>query len=221
MTKKVSPSMTQADIDSLVPNPWNSNHISDPENERKLKESLTRYGFFKPVLVREREDGSLEILGGEHRWRAARELGYSQVPVANLGHVDDKTAKEIGLLDNGRYGEDNTIELAALLDELGTDIAGILPYSDAEVQSILKAAEIDLDDLDIDTAGEKLPNLNDLKAAPTTQLMRFKVPVEDIAWAAPLIDRVMKEGGFTSEDSLTNAGNALVVILKAYKDALQ
>lgn len=213
--------MGQAAIADLTPNPWNSNHISDPENERKLKESLQRYGFFKPVLVRELEDGRLEILGGEHRWRAAQELGYSEVPIANLGHVDDKTAKEIGLLDNGRYGEDNTVELAALLDELGTDIAGILPYSDAEVQSILKAAEIDLDDLDIDSATEKLPSLSDLKAAPTTQLMRFKVPVEDIAWAAPLIDRVMKSGGFTSEDSLTNAGNALVVILKAYKDSLE
>jgi ParB family transcriptional regulator, chromosome partitioning protein len=50
--------------------------------------------------------------------------------------------------------------------------------------------------------------------------MRFKVPVEDSAWCSLLIEREMKIGGFTKEDSLSNAGNAFVAILKKYRESL-
>ena len=64
-------------------------------------------------------DGSLEILGGEHRWKAAQQLGMAEVPVWNVGVITDEHAKKIGLVDNARYGEDDLLGLAGLLKELG------------------------------------------------------------------------------------------------------
>lgn len=68
----------------LRPNPWNTN-IVGAQNFDKLKNSIDRLGFFKPILVRDMEDGTYQILGGEHRWRAAIEQGMQSEPVFWVG----------------------------------------------------------------------------------------------------------------------------------------
>lgn len=55
--------METIDTSALSPNPWNTNELT-PEAERKLDESIRRNGMFKPIIVRERADGKLEIVGG-------------------------------------------------------------------------------------------------------------------------------------------------------------
>lgn len=194
----------------LHKNPWNTNRMS-PENEQKLEESIKRLGMFKPVVVRELQNGDLEILGGEHRWDAAKRLGLKEVPVVNLGRVDDKKAKEIGLVDNGRYGADDMLQLAELLEGLGeaADLATFLPYTDADIATIFSSVNISLDALDLPD-DDSPPPIPREKPIQTHSIMRFKVPVEDVAMVTEVIERIMKTQKFTQEDSLTNAGHALV-----------
>lgn len=211
--------MMEAPIDSLSPNPWNTNHVS-AENEKKLVASFKKFGCYKPIIVREKEDGGLEILGGEHRWRTARSLGYRTVPIVNVGRIDDQKAKEIGLVDNGRYGEDDSLELAALLNGMENldEIMNFLPYAEDDLAAIFASSSIDFDSLDIpDDADDKIPELPTAKAVQTHQVMRFKVPVDDAEGITALIERTMKSQGYTDDDSMTNAGNALVHILKDLK----
>ena len=200
--------------DQLKPNPWNTNIVS-PENQHKLEESVKRFGVFKPIVVRELADGALQIIGGEHRWDAAKSLGHKTVPVVNLGRISDKKAKEIGLVDNGRYGADDTLQLASLLEDLGVnaqELSSFMPYSESDFDSIFSSVNIALDDLDLDDDAE-LPTLPAQKPAQTHQIMRFKVPLEDVGSLSDLIEKTMKEQRFTDEDSLSNAGNALVHLL--------
>lgn len=208
--------MTEMPTGALVPNSFNTNVVS-PESEAKLEESIKRFGVYKPIICRELEDGCLEIIGGEHRWRAAQKLGHTTVPVVNLGSVPDSKAKEIMLVDNGRYGEDDTLALAELLQDLGNadEIMSFLPFSSDEIDAIFSSTSIALDDLDSDS--EDLPDLSaagSTKALKTHQIMRFKVPIEDSERIQKRIEHVMKTQGFTDDDSMTNAGNALVHILK-------
>lgn len=200
---------------SLVPNPWNTNVVS-PDNEAKLEESIRRFGMFKPVVVRELDDGSLQIIGGEHRASAAQRMGIKTIPVVNLGRIDDHRAKEISLVDNGRYGADDTLQLAELLEGLGKvdELASFMPYSETDFASIFSSVNIALDDLDLDDAEETAPSLPKEKPIQTHVVMRFKVPVDDQSWIVDLIEKTMKCQKFTDEDSLTNAGDALVHLLK-------
>lgn len=186
-----------------------------PDNEAKLDESLKRFGVFKPILVRETASG-LEILGGQHRWEAAKRLGHKQVPVINLGKIDESTAKEVGLVDNGRYGVDDADQLASLLKDLGkaSELASFLPYSDKELDVIFKTEALDFDALDIDGDDEIELKPTEVSVGPSHQIMRFKVPVEDAEWISSLIQKVVKTQGLSESDSLTNAGDALVHILK-------
>lgn len=221
-------------ISSLRKNPWNTNKVS-PENELKIRESIARNGMFKPIIVREVEGvPGYEILGGEHRWEQAVELGASEVPVANLGFISEKQAKEIGLIDNARYGADDTLGLSELLKEIGDvpELQSFLPYGQADIDAIFSASVIALDDLEIDESFEKPAETEDLAPLPkptkTHAQMRFKVPLADAERITALIAKTQKDYGYTTEDELTNAGDALVHLLgdhlkrlgsgSAYKD---
>lgn len=201
------------DPEILEPNPWNTNHVS-PENEEKLQTSLKKFGFTRPIIVREFNDG-LQIIGGEHRWQVARKMGLETVPVVNLGKIDEKRAKEIGLIDNGRYGQDDTLQLAELLKELGDaeEILSYLPYSDKDLDQLFAASDIALDDLDSLDPDEPLPDLSGVGKAQEFQIMRFKIPMEDVSRVQALVEATMKSQRLTGDDSLMNAGNALVYLL--------
>lgn len=199
----------------LQKNPWNTNSVP-PENERKLDESLKRLGVFKPILCRELPDGTLQIIGGEHRVESAKRLGLKEVPVINMGQMTDERAKEVMLVDNGRYGDDDALRLAELLSEMGSvdELASFMPYSDADLTAIFAATSIEFDDLDIPENEDLPPTLPAEKQIQTHQVMRFKVPIGDVEHITSVIERVMRNQKFTDEDSLSNAGNALVHVFK-------
>lgn len=202
----------------LQANPWNTNIVS-PANEAKIDESIKRLGLFKPIVVRSTPGSeTFEVLGGEHRWRAAIRMGLKSVPIIDLGDISDKKAKEISLIDNGRYGVDDAVGLAKLMKELGTptELSAFMPFTDADMNALFKSVEsIDLDGLSLDD--EPTPDEDPSEAStsgPTHQILRFKVPVEDAGWVSERIEKVMKAQGFTKADSLTNAGDALVHLMR-------
>ena len=200
--------------DKLWPNPWNSNVVS-PENERKIEESIKRHGMFKPILVRELNDGRLQIIGGEHRAEVAKRLGLISIPVFNLGKIDESKAKEIGLVDNGRFGEDDIVKLNEILADLGgvNDLLDVMPWTDDEI-NLFSASTIALEALDdFDSPSEDV-DLPKSAKVQTHQIMRFKVPIEDVDRVTRFIEKTIKEQGFTESDSLTNAGDALVYLLR-------
>lgn len=208
--------MLTVDIDSLRPNAFNTNRVS-PENEQKLVNSLKKFGVYKPIICREVGD-ELEIIGGEHRWRAAKQIGLREVPIVNLGVVSEEKSRQLMLVDNGRWGEDDPLALSELLKEFGNpdEILNFLPMSSDELDAIFSTSSIDLDDLDSSTDDIDLDSLPS-KKAQTHVMMRFKVPIEDSESLQKIIDTTMKSQGFTSDDSLTNAGHALVHLLTSKK----
>lgn len=199
------------EVDLLRPNPWNSNIVS-PENEVKLDAAISRLGMFKPIICREMGKG-FEILGGQHRWESCKRLGYTEVPIVNLGKLSDNQAKEIGLADNGRWGEDDASLLSDLLNSMDIDpseLIEFLPLDIGQIDSMFKATEVDLDSLNIDDDGETLDLTKSDTVGATHQIMRFKVPIEDAERISATIEKIKTIQGFTKSDSLTNAGDALV-----------
>lgn len=61
------------------------------EQFEKLKKSITEFGFVEPLVVNVRTDPSFTekervptVIGGNMRWRAAKDLGYKEVPVTEV-----------------------------------------------------------------------------------------------------------------------------------------
>lgn len=207
-------------IGTLRPNPYNSNRVT-AENERKIRESIRRNGLFKPIVVRELADAEgYEIIGGQHRWEQAKELGFTEIPIASLGKISDSRAKEIGLLDNARYGADDTLSLSAILKDIGDadEIQTFMPFGETDLAALFNASQINLDDLtvpepDLGAAPAPEPEAPAPKVSKTHTLMRFKVSIGDAERLTALIARTQKEQGLTTADDLTNAGDALIHIL--------
>ena len=205
--------------ESLIPNPWNTNHLT-PEAELKLEISIARNDMFKPVLIRSLEDGTHQLLGGAHRAAAALRMGKPTIPAINLGVISDIKAKEISVIDNARYGYDDASALSALLEEIGSfsELASFMPFdvSQLDAMSAVRGVDIesiDLDNLDLDE--ESADPIETMTRAPKTHVvMRFKVPIDDQSVIESRIKRVISEQELSDSDSLVNAGDALVWLIR-------
>lgn len=85
-------------------------------NTRLIAESLQTYGQYKPITVNKRTG---EILAGNHTYRAAKEIGWSEIDIVYVD-VDEATAAKIVAIDNrsADLGEYDNEKLAALLEAL-------------------------------------------------------------------------------------------------------
>ena len=132
--------ITPVSITDLHPNPWNVNRLNAFQYA-KLVESIQTYGFWDPILARKCVlHGDYEIVGGEHRWRAAGQLNYDVLPVV-VREMDDVIARKISLIDNELHGQADPITLGALLREImeqegPVEVLRGLPYTDDILRSL-------------------------------------------------------------------------------------
>ena len=105
-------------VDALLPHPDNPNR-GDPD---MIAGSIEDLGFFGAVLVQE---STGRIIAGEHRWRAAKLAGLTEVPVLVLD-ADDALTRKILLSDNqyARLAAWDEDALAALLLDMTGDMNG-------------------------------------------------------------------------------------------------
>ncbi|MCL2563221.1 MAG: ParB/RepB/Spo0J family partition protein [Oscillospiraceae bacterium] len=94
----------------------------DPVALAELTESIREHGVLDPLLVRKLATGYYQIIGGERRWRAAREVGLKEIPCRVI-EADDRLAMEIALIENLQREDLNPLEEAegykALMDTFG------------------------------------------------------------------------------------------------------
>ncbi len=125
-------------IDAIRPNGYNPNRQSQREFEL-LMMSMQEDGFTQPIIV---QQDTHEIVDGEHRWRAAHELGYEEVPVI-LVNMTAEQMRISTLRHNRARGSEDAQAVAAVLrdlEQLGSlDKAGKgLGLSQKELDGLLR-----------------------------------------------------------------------------------
>ncbi|MGL0793562.1 ParB/RepB/Spo0J family partition protein [Klebsiella pneumoniae] len=218
----------QVEVARLRPNPWNTNSVG-AQNFEKLKGSIEKLGFFKPILARELDGGQFEILGGEHRWRAAMEQGISTVPVISVGKISNLVAKQMSLVDNERYGEDDQVALQRLIEEIQSELdyqlSEIAPYDDELAATLARESAIDLEMLEALSRGDEEPIEKDSRekaerVGAEHQTMRFKVTFDASDRVTETIKSIIKEQAINTGNDMENAGEALVWLVDNYKECI-
>ncbi len=218
----------QVEVARLRPNPWNTNSVG-AQNFEKLKGSIEKLGFFKPILARELDGGQFEILGGEHRWRAAMEQGISTVPVISVGKISDLVAKQMSLVDNERYGEDDQVALQRLIEEIQSELdyqlSEIASYDDELAATLARESAIDLEMLEALSRGDEEPIEKDSRekaerVGAEHQTMRFKVTFDASDRVTETIKSIIKEQAINTGNDMENAGEALVWLVDNYKECI-
>lgn len=85
----------------------------------ELAESIREQGIVQPLIVRPAREGEggFELIAGERRWRAARKLALTEVPVI-VREADDRSALQLALIENLQRENLNPIEEAMGYSEL-------------------------------------------------------------------------------------------------------
>lgn len=103
-------------LDEIVSSRFQPREVIDPEKQKELVLSVKEKGVIQPILVRPKGNG-YELIAGERRLRAAKELGFSQLP-AIIKDVKDDEALEIALIENIQRQDLNPIEEAQAFQRL-------------------------------------------------------------------------------------------------------
>lgn len=85
-------------VGDIRPNRYQPRHAFDPDALKELKQSIAASGLIQPIIVREVQ-GGYELVAGERRWRAVRELGWKKIPGV-VRDVDERTLLTLALVEN-------------------------------------------------------------------------------------------------------------------------
>ncbi len=83
----------------------------------KLKNSIATNGIIEPLAVRKLPDGKYEIIAGERRFRAAKQVGLRRIPCV-IHTVDEQSSAILSLTENIQRSNLSIFEEARALDKL-------------------------------------------------------------------------------------------------------
>ena len=117
---EVGSSLLELPVGDVTPNNYQPRQHFDEESLASLASSVRELGVLQPVLVRQREDGTYELIAGERRWRAAKRAGLQTIP-AIVRTATDVASIEQALVENLHREDLNALEEAAAYQQLIED----------------------------------------------------------------------------------------------------
>jgi ParB family chromosome partitioning protein len=146
-------------LTNIVPSPLQPRREFERGALDELIDSIRQRGIIQPLIVRQ-VNGQFELIAGERRWRAAKEIGLAEAPVI-VRQATDLEVLELSLIENLQRADLNPIEeaqaYARLANEFGMrqeDIAKQVGKSRASIANGMR-----LLDLDVQVQGWVVQNL--------------------------------------------------------------
>lgn len=102
-------------VSELKPAPYNPRKFNE-EQKQQLITSIERFGLVDPIVANSTSKRKNIIIGGNFRFKVAKELGYKEVPVVYVSIADKKKEQELNIRLNKNTGEFD-FELLAGFDE--------------------------------------------------------------------------------------------------------
>jgi len=121
--------IADVDVSLISPSKYHPRALFKKERLDELIASIKEKGVVQPVLIREVKGGRYELIAGERRLRAVKQLGFGKIP-AIVKKVDSNVdLLELSLIENIQREGLNSIEEAhayqRLVDEFRFNLDGI------------------------------------------------------------------------------------------------
>lgn len=141
-------------LKNLVSPNYNPRTITDKEME-KLKNSIIEFGYCDPLIV---NDVDNNIIGGNQRFEAMKQLGIKEAEVSFVHITDPNKAKALNLRLNNLSGEWDTSKLNEVIEELEINHfdLSITGFNDFEITEFKLINDLEFDD-NIDQFTDKIP----------------------------------------------------------------
>src|SRR5690242_2191275 len=109
----------QIALSEIVPTPLQPRTEFQSERLNELIDSIRTRGIIQPLIVR-KVAGKYELIAGERRWRAAKEVGLAEAPVI-VRTATDQEVLELALIENIQRADLNPIEEAVAYNRLARE----------------------------------------------------------------------------------------------------
>jgi len=119
ITDEDKKSVDHINIDELSRDPAQPRKTFIQEELDSLAQSIKENGIIQPLIVRKGMNG-YTIVAGERRFRAAKQLGLTEVPVI-VKDISDLQVLEISLVENVQREDLNAIEEATAYKRLADE----------------------------------------------------------------------------------------------------
>lgn len=143
-------------IEKIAPNQDQPRKHFDQQALDELAQSIQRYGVLQPLVVSKGADDTYIIIAGERRWRAAGQVGLTQLPVI-VRSAEELEQLEIAIIENVQRVDLSPLEQAVSIGRLHEqfsmsygDIAKRLGKAPTTVNNIVRLLQLP------DTAKEAL-----------------------------------------------------------------
>lgn len=117
VTADILSAVVELELSKIDPNPDQPRTNFHTSTIEELAKSIASLGIIQPLTVRESDFGRYIIISGERRFKAARMLGMTTVPVY-VRKVDDQQLLEMALVENIQREDLNPLEIALSLERL-------------------------------------------------------------------------------------------------------
>ncbi len=105
-------------INIIEPNPYQPRTDFDPNALEELKKSILQNGLIQPITVRRITPENYQLISGERRLRACKEIGHKDIP-SYIIKVETKEAMlALSLIENIQREKLNPIEIAVAYKRL-------------------------------------------------------------------------------------------------------
>lgn len=115
-------SLRELSVSEIKPNRYQPRRGFDAAALKELKDSIAANGLLQPIVVRPSSRDGFELVAGERRWRAVKELGWKKVP-AVIRDVDEQTLLTLALVENLQRASLSPIDEAEGYERLGRDFS--------------------------------------------------------------------------------------------------
>jgi len=108
-------------VDEIGINPNQPRRRFDKVDMEELKNSIAQHGILQPLVVRRTDEG-FELVAGERRLRAAKDLGWEKVPCVIRRDVTTGASRlELALIENIQREDLNPVEEALAYKQLNEE----------------------------------------------------------------------------------------------------
>lgn len=114
--QKTEETVKMIEISRISLNPNQPRKVFAHEAILKLADSIRQYGIIQPLCVRKMGE-NYELISGERRLRASRELGLNTVPCVIM-EIDEQKSAEISIIENLIREDLNIFEQAGAIEAL-------------------------------------------------------------------------------------------------------
>lgn len=111
-------SLLRIKIDQISPNPFQPRMHFDQGALDELKASIFTNGLIQPITVRKIDNGKYQVVSGERRLRACKEIGLIDIPAYIIEVLSDDVMLSMAIIENIQRERLNPIEVGMAFKRL-------------------------------------------------------------------------------------------------------